>query len=127
MRDRRGFTLIEVIIAMVILLTVISAMATATGGFVRSVAEDDLRAAAVQLADDRIQAIEMDPDYNNFGAYAVTENNFPTLAGFTRVTRITRITAGGQDHTVVSVVVNGPGLVRPVQRTTTVAPTTGAQ
>jgi hypothetical protein len=69
----------------------------------------------------------MDPDYNNFGAYAVTENNFPTLAGFTRVTRITRITAGGQDHTVVSVVVNGPGLVRPVQRTTTVAPTTGAQ
>jgi prepilin-type N-terminal cleavage/methylation domain-containing protein len=95
MRDRRGFTLIEVIIAMVILLTVISAMATATGGFVRSVAEDDLRAAAVQLADDRIQAIEMDPDYNNFGAYAVTENNFPTLAGFIRVTRIIRITAGG--------------------------------
>jgi prepilin-type N-terminal cleavage/methylation domain-containing protein len=127
MRDTRGFTLIEVIIAMVILMSVIAAMATATGGFVRSVAEDDVRAAAVQLADDRIQAIEMDPNYAGFGAYAVTENAFPTLPGFTRTTTVNRITANSQDHTVITVVVNGPGLLRPVERTTTVAPTTGAQ
>jgi prepilin-type N-terminal cleavage/methylation domain-containing protein len=127
MRDHRGFTLIEVIIAMVILLTVIAAMATATGGFVRSVSEDDYRAAAVQLADDRIQAIEMDPNYNGLGAYAVVENAFPTLVGYTRTTSVNRITANGQNHTIVSVVVNGPGLVRPVERTTTIAPTLGAQ
>jgi prepilin-type N-terminal cleavage/methylation domain-containing protein len=127
MRDTRGFTLIEVIIAMVILLAVVSAMATATGGFVRSVAEDDLRAAATQLADDRIQSIEMDPNYAGLAAYAVTENNFPTLAGYTRTTRVNVVNNNDQNHTIVSVVVNGPGLVRPVERTTTIAPTTGAQ
>jgi prepilin-type N-terminal cleavage/methylation domain-containing protein len=127
MRDNRGFTLIEVIIAMVILLTVIAAMATATGGFVRSVSEDDYRAAATQLADDRIQAIEMDPNYNGLNAYAVTENAFPTLAGYSRTTRVTVVNAGGQNHTIITVTVNGPGLVRPVTRTTTVAPTLGAQ
>ena len=122
MRDTRGFTLIEVIIAMVILLLVISAMATATGGFVRDVAQDDLRAAAIQLADDRIQTIQMDVNYDALGAYAVTENNFPTLAGYTRTTSLSAVTANGQRHTTVTVVVTGPGLQIPVQRTTTVAP-----
>lgn len=127
MKNARGFTLIEVIIAMVILLAVISAMATATGGFVRSISEDDQRAAALQLADDRIQAIEMDPNYNALGAYAVTETNLPGLPGYSRVTRMNHVTAANQDHWIVSVVVNGPGLTRPITRTTTVAPTTGAQ
>jgi prepilin-type N-terminal cleavage/methylation domain-containing protein len=127
MRDTRGFTLIEVIIAMVILMSVIAAMATATGGFVRSVAEDDRRAAAVQLADDRLQLIQIDPNYTGFGAYAATENNFPSLPGFTRTTSVTRVTANNEDYTTITVVVNGPGLLRPVTRTTTVAPTTGAQ
>lgn len=123
MRDSRGFTLIEVIIAMVILLTVIAAMTTATGSFVRSMSEDDLRGAAVQLADDRIQTVMMDPDYGGLDTmYVGTENAFPTLAGFTRQTQITRITANGQNHKVLTVTVNGPGLRSPVRRTSTVAP-----
>lgn len=123
MRDTRGFTLIEVIIAMVILMSVIAAMATATGRFVSSVAEDDVRAAAVQLADDRIETVEMDPDYGGLDStYIETETNFPTLMGFTRQTQITRVTANGQNHRVVTVTVNGPGLPSPTRRTTTVAP-----
>lgn len=122
MRDTRGFTLIEVIIAMVILLVVISAMATATGGFVRDVAQDDLRAAAIQLADDRIQTIQMDVNYDALGAYATTETAFATLTGFSRTTRVTPVTANGQRHSVVTVTVTGPGLQVPITRTTTVAP-----
>jgi prepilin-type N-terminal cleavage/methylation domain-containing protein len=123
MRDTRGFTLIEVIIAMVILLAVVAAMATATGGFVRSAAEDDLRAAATQLADDRIQTIMMDPDFPGLDStYVRTESGFPTLTGYTRVTTLRRVTASSQNHKVFTVVVNGPGLRTPVTRTTTVAP-----
>jgi prepilin-type N-terminal cleavage/methylation domain-containing protein len=123
MRDTRGFTLIEVIIAMVILLTVIAAMTTATGGFVRGVAEDDYRSAAVQLADDRIETVMMDPDYAALEAtYEGTETNFPTLAGFSRETEITLVTSSGQNHKVVTVEVTGPGLPSPVRRTTVVAP-----
>jgi prepilin-type N-terminal cleavage/methylation domain-containing protein len=122
MRDTRGFTLIEVIIAMVILLSVIAAMATATGGFVRDVAQDDLRAAAIQLADDRIQTIQMEVNYDALGPYAGTENAFPTLPGYARTTTLAAVTANGQRHTIVTVVVTGPGLQVPVRRTTTVAP-----
>lgn len=129
MRDARGFTLIEVVIAMVILLALVAGLASATGGFVRSVAEDDVRAAAVQLADDRIQTILMEPAYDGLDAYAGTESSLPALPGYTRTTLVTRVGGPDQpvDYRTVTVTVAGPALPTPVERTGTVAPTTGAQ
>ena len=123
MNQRGGFTLIEVIVAMVILAVVLLALATSTGGFVRTVSASDRQAAAIQLAEDRVAAIQMDPNYAGLGSYAATENTFATLPGMTRTTTVVTVGGTGQvvDHKRVTVVVSGGGLTAPVQRTITVA------
>jgi prepilin-type N-terminal cleavage/methylation domain-containing protein len=124
MTNRRGFTLVEVIIAMVILLTVVLAMGSATGSFVRQTSQEVTRATATQLAQDRLQVIQMDPNYAGLVAtYQMTETNLPGLPGYTRVTKITQVGGTGQtnDYKVVTVTVTGPGVVTPLTRTTTVA------
>ena len=49
MSNRRGFTLIEIMIALVILALVVLGMATSTGRFIRVVAESDWQVAAIPL------------------------------------------------------------------------------
>jgi len=121
---RRGFTLIEIMIALVILALVVLGMATSTGRFMRVVAESDLQVAAIQLADDRIQTVLMDPNFAGLDtAYAGTESNFATLPGFSRSTVITLVGGSGQSthHKRIVVTVTGPGLPQPVKRSATVA------
>ena len=97
MTDRRGFTLIEVMIALVILVLVVLGMATSTGRFMRVVAESDMQVAAIQLADDRIQTVLMDPNYGGIDTtYVGSESSFPTLTGFVRTTVVTLV--GGVGH-----------------------------
>lgn len=121
---RRGFTMVEVMIGLVILGAVILGMATSTGRFMRQVSESDLENAALQLAEDRIQMVMLDPDYQSLEAkYEGTESDFPTLEDFTRETLVTQVGGPGQNrnHKRVMVSVNGPGLDRPIQRSATVA------
>src|SRR5262245_48496162 len=122
MRNQRGFTLIEVLVALVILTVVIMGVASATGQFVHVVATSDRQTAAIQLVEDRIELIQMDPNYAGLDTtYVATEGGFPTLPGFKRVTQITRVTGSGQDHKKVTVTVTGPGLTAPIKRTVTKA------
>ncbi len=124
MTDRRGFTLIEVMIALVILVLVVLGMATSTGRFMRVVAESDMQVAAIQLADDRIQTVLMDPNYGGIDTtYAGSESSFPTLTGFVRTTVVMQVGGVGQttNHKRIVVTVTGPGLSNPVKRSATVA------
>lgn len=121
---RRGFTMVEIMIALVILGAVVLGMATSTGRFMRQVSESDLENAALQLAEDRIQLVVLDPNYDGLEtAYAGTETDFPTLEGFTRETMVTHVGGRGRavNHKRIMVTVNGPGLDRPLQRSATVA------
>lgn len=123
-KSRSGFTLIEIMIALVILTVGILGVASATGGFVRNVAMGDIRASAIQLADDKIAEARMTPNYDSLSVWlAGSESSFPTLTGFTRVTQVNRI--GGPnstvDHTKITVTVNGPGLENPIVRSITLA------
>lgn len=124
MTGRRGFTLIEIMIALVLLMVVILGMATSTGRFMRVVAESDIQQAAIQLADDRIQTVLMDPNYGGLDtAYAGTESDFEGMDGFSRVTVITQVGGPGQslNHKRVVVTVEGPGLSQPIKRSASVA------
>ena len=124
MRTERGFTLIEIMIALVILTVVILGMATAAAQVVHVVTVTDRSTAAIQLADSRIEEIQLDPDYNGLDStYAGTETDFPSLPGYTRQTQIVRVGGLGQatDHRKITVTVNGPGLTQPIKRTVTVA------
>jgi Tfp pilus assembly protein PilV len=116
--------MIEIMIALVILMIVVLGMATSTGRFIRQVADSDLQVAAIQLADDRVQTVLMDPDYNGLDTlYAGTETGFATLNGFSRETVIQLVGGLGQstNHKRIVVTVTGPGLANPVKRSATVA------
>ncbi len=122
MQTRKGFTLIEIVLALTILLVVMLALVTLTGKTVHVSATADRDQAAIQMATDRTDEVRANPAYTLLDSlFAGTESNFPTLPGFTRVTRIVRTTADDHDFRKVTVTVNGPGLVAPIVRTISVA------
>jgi prepilin-type N-terminal cleavage/methylation domain-containing protein len=122
MRDERGFTLVEVILALTILLVVMMLLANTTGKTVHTAATTANQQAALELAMDREEQIRLDPNYSGYEvAYAKTETGFPTLPGFQRVTTITRTTSVGNDYKKITVTVTGPGVSPAVTRTVTVA------
>ena len=124
MSDRRGFTLIEVILALTILLVVMMMLANTTGRTVHIAATSANQQSAVQLAMDRVDQIRADPEYDGLDStYARTETGFPSLPGFTRRTNIVRVGGVGQasDFKRITVTVTGPGVVPAVVRTVSVA------
>lgn len=123
MKNERGFTLIEVMMALTIIAGVLLAMGAATASFVHEVAVGNRNAMALQLVDDRIEAVQTDPNYAGLDtAYAGTETDFPTLPGYTRTTTILAVGGAGQsvNYKKVTVTVAGPGLADRVARTITV-------
>jgi prepilin-type N-terminal cleavage/methylation domain-containing protein len=124
MRGKSGFTLVEVMIALVILMVVVVGFMSASGKLMHTVAVNDRQEAAIRLAYDRLERVRLDPRYTKLESlYVATETSFPTLPGYTRITQMTLV--GGPtaptDHKKVTVTVTGPGLLAPVKRTTTVA------
>ena len=78
----------------------------------------------MQLADDRINIILMDPNYDALDTlYVATEQSFPDMPGFSRVTTIQRVGGPGQavDYKRVTVIVTGPPLNNAIKRSATVA------
>lgn len=120
---RRGFTLIEVMMALVILLGVILGVAQTTARMVHTVVTGDQQLTAVQLAETRLEQIRLDPDYTDLETnYETTESSFPTLTGFSRQTAITHVggTGKAEDYKKITVTVTGPGVGTPVSRSVTV-------
>jgi type II secretion system protein I len=119
---RDGFTLIEIMIAMSILLVVMLTLMTMTGRTVHTTTLSEREQAALQLVTDRTDEVRTNPSYLSLDSlYAGTESSFATLQGFTRTTTIVRTTSGGHDYKKVTVTVTGPGVTTPVSRTVTVA------
>lgn len=125
MAARDGFTMVEVLIALVLLAVVLVGMQTATGRFVRIVSDSDRQAAAVQIAEDRVELIRADPEYGELESrYEGLEADVPDYIEFTRETRLLHVrdstAAGITDYKRVTVTVDGRGLVAPVVRSVTV-------
>lgn len=125
MSRERGFTLIEVILALSILLVVMMMLASTTGRALHTAATTQSQQTATQLAMDKIDQVRNDPNYDGLeSAYAKTDTTFTGLPGFQRVTTI--VHTGGQgpgqrdDYKRITVVVTGPGIT-PVSRSVTVA------
>jgi prepilin-type N-terminal cleavage/methylation domain-containing protein len=123
MSRERGFTLIEVILALSILLVVMMMLASTTGRALHTAATTQSQQTAIQLAMDKIDQVRNDPNYDGLEvAYAKTDTTFTGLPGFRRVTSIVRTGGQGQtsDYKKITVVVSGPGIT-PVSRSVTVA------
>jgi prepilin-type N-terminal cleavage/methylation domain-containing protein len=118
--SRGGFTLVEVIIALVILAAAVLGLAGSATKLTTAASSAELRALALYSVEDRITQIDLDTRYSQLETlYDSVQPNALGLPGFTRTTTITHITNdGGEtvDYKVVSVVLDGPQLTAPVSR-----------
>ncbi|HEX7242448.1 MAG TPA: prepilin-type N-terminal cleavage/methylation domain-containing protein [Longimicrobiaceae bacterium] len=124
--DTGGFTLLEVLIAIVILgICLLGVQAAVTDRFVRDIGGHDRQAVAAQLVEDRIQAIQLDPVYATLETrYEGSDSTIPGFPGFTRTTEIVQVRSvtprGVVDYRKATVTVRSRNLARPVSRTITV-------
>ncbi len=122
MQARQGFSLVEIVVALTILMVVMLALITLTGRTMHTAVVADREQAALQLVTDRTDQILADPRYSKLDSlYATTETSFPTLTGLTRTTTITTVTSSGHNYKRITVRVTGNGLNAPIARTITVA------
>jgi prepilin-type N-terminal cleavage/methylation domain-containing protein len=122
--QRRGFTLIELMLALVILTIVLVSLAKHTGIFLHTVATSTARTTAAEVARERIGLVDMDPSYLTLaGTWAGSQTGFPGFPRMQRVTTVNRVTgtAPTRDYTVVTVRVSEPTMGSPIDVTTVVA------
>lgn len=121
--DRRGFTLIEVMVAMSILAAVLLGTGRFTARFIHTTAIAHATTVASEVATERMEMITTDPSYGTLVArWAGTTTGFPGYPAMSRVTTLQRITGNAprRDYTVVTVRVTEPTLSAPIRLTSIV-------
>lgn len=125
-RNRAGFTVIEVILALLLLSFMIMGFQAATGEIIHYAAQSDREAVAVHVVEDRLNLIRLDTDYEPLVTrYTEPATALADLPGLTRATvldrTLTTTETGVLDYTAVTVTVEGAGLRKPVHRTIVIA------
>jgi type IV pilus modification protein PilV len=124
MKTREGFTLIEVIMALMILSVAILGMQAMAGTMLRRVTLSNTQLEAIQLAEDRLDMIRLEPAYVNLDSYVANENPVVGKPSFRRITSVVRTntttTNGTTDYKKITVEVRGPGGIAPVIRSITI-------
>jgi prepilin-type N-terminal cleavage/methylation domain-containing protein len=103
MKARRGFSLLEVLVALVILATVLVTLAGFMTRFVRSSNLDGHRARAADLVSTRLESIKGITKYEAVDGWARTEAAIPGYSGFTRITTVRRVQSSTTDYKIVTV------------------------
>ena len=101
-RPRRGFTLIEVMMALVILAGVVLTMGMGTTQFSRSIRDSDVRNRAQSVADMQIGRARAWPTFATLSQLSTARFN-PTENGLSSLTTVAVDTSGGQSITRVTV------------------------
>ncbi len=115
--SRNGFTLVEVLMAVVILVIVATSMARFAGTFSISMGQATIRTIATGIATGRLELVRADPRYDRLttlygtGTGADT-TGFPQYPTMRRVTRVVRDQSGGRDRTTVTVRVWDPAALK---------------
>jgi prepilin-type N-terminal cleavage/methylation domain-containing protein len=125
--NRRGFTMVEMTISVVILSTAILALGSTTTSLSRISVVAENNALALQACEDRLARIRLHPIYQELDSlYTESGATIPGMDGSTRQTKITRIIREGAqpqkfvDFTRITVIVDGRKLSDPVSRTITI-------
>jgi len=124
--NRDGFSLIELMVALIILGGVLLSTAEYFRRFSRTNASTSLSNTALDLATQRLEDIKVDRNYVGLGSYVATQTNLNCLpaagAGcFTRVTQGVRTNNATNDHWTFTVTVTHPRMVNPVVKSTAIA------
>lgn len=126
MTSREGFTIVEILMAVVLLSFVVMGFQAVTGEIVHYSAQNNRESVATQLVEDRLAMIRMYPGYDHLAQqFGGTE----TLAGFPGLVRTTVVhvmadtlmMSGIAHYTRITVSVSGTGLNTPISRTISLA------
>lgn len=120
-KRRSGMTLIEVMIALVILTGALLGMGKFITSFSHATSDGALSSVASDLVLDRLETIKGSTSYATLDAYAVTELSITGFTGYKRVTQVTRTLDGTQDYKAITVTVSNPSLSLPVKKSTIIA------
>jgi len=123
LRIRKGFTMVEVIVAAVILCAALLAMAGFTVRYQQIDTAARLVSKAQQAANERLEQVRSSQPYFSLDTMVATESSIPGYPGYTRVTQVARIggtPADTVDYRVITVRVTTPGEARTVSKTATV-------
>ena len=130
-RERAGFSLVEVMVALVILTIVVAGLAGTTVTFQHQMSLGQIEARASAVANSQMAQVRAFPDYTQLNTLAGTQNNYP-MTGWTVATAVTRDTSAvttcstppcpNNDVTRVLVTVTAPGLATPMAMSYTIAP-----
>lgn len=123
--SRSGMTLIEVIIAMVLLTGALLSMGAFIARYANVTGSVARRSEANELVADQLELVKGALVYSTIESlYVKTE---PTITGHPGLTRQTLVTHTGgaapslYDYKTVTVIVNGPGLKSPSKKTTVIS------
>lgn len=123
--DRKGMSLVEVLVALAIFAGSLLSMGAFAGRLAHAVAEGSARTTAVELATDRIETVKSATKYATLEAlYAATESSVSGFPTFGRQTLINRIGGGASDlvdYKVVTVVITSSALKVPVRKTSIIS------
>ena len=123
---RPGMTLMEVMVALILLGGVLLSLGKFSGSLARTSGTARMLATATQLVSDRIGTVKGAPRYTAIESlYVASETSLPGFPDFKRVTMVKRI--GGQptdsiDYKIITVEVSNPSLSKPVRKSTVIAP-----
>ena len=119
-------TLVEIVIALLILAVVILGMGQFVFNYSRTERQSEARTLAVFLADQRLSEVRASPNYSGMDStYGVAEATIAGYPGYQRAT--TLVHTGGprptyvNDYKTVTVTVRSPALSAPVTKTIVVA------
>jgi prepilin-type N-terminal cleavage/methylation domain-containing protein len=122
-RAREGFSLVEVMVALVILTIVVAGLAGTTVTFQHQMTLGTSQAQATAAAISQMSTIRSQPDYTTLSSFAGVQTNYP-LPGYTMTTAVNRDTTAvgdcvtppcpNNDITLVQVTVTAPTLLTPV-------------
>jgi prepilin-type N-terminal cleavage/methylation domain-containing protein len=126
--NRKGFTLIETLVAMVILTVVALSLGRFVGHFLHAVGTSTVRTVGTAVATEQIELVRA---RNTTAAYPtlvatfnnVTTTGFPGYPSMQRLTRVVRTQANSPraDFTTITVTVSEPTMGQPINLTVVVA------
>jgi prepilin-type N-terminal cleavage/methylation domain-containing protein len=125
-RPRRGFSLVEIVVALTILVVSLLGFAEISRRLLRSNTNVSTRTVASDLATSRIEQIKGSRNYSTlvatYNSQVETWTGTNAYTGFTRTTYVARTGPNTtNDFMTVTVVVSGRQLTPPVRRTTSIA------
>ncbi|MEJ2184995.1 MAG: hypothetical protein P8Z36_03565 [Gemmatimonadota bacterium] len=126
MMNRDGFTIVEILLAVLLLSFVVMGFQAVTGEIIHISSRSNRESVATQLVEDRLEMIRIYPGYDHLaqefgGSEAMTDHPGLTRTTVVRTMADTLMLAGIAHYTRITVTVSGSGLKAPISRTISLA------